>query len=321
MFAMRALMLAVALLPAAVQAQAFPVKAVRLVVPLEPGGAVDIAARMISGKTGENLGQPIIVENRGGAAGQIGTAAVAKSPPDGYTILLTIGGAHVISQYTYKSLPYDPIKDFTPITAVADTILGISASASFAPSTLREMIEHAKRNAGKVSYGHTGVGGVTHLSMEQIASLTGIKFINVPLKGGGPLTQNMAGGQIDMGALPLAPVLAQVKAGKVKVLAILGNKRFAGRPDIPTVGETVPGFQMLEGTGTWVFGPAGMQPAVVNRLQDAIAKAVHSPEVKGKLEAGGQMANGMTAAELAVQVKTVSELGARLIKAAGVEPE
>jgi tripartite-type tricarboxylate transporter receptor subunit TctC len=302
-------------------AQPFPSKPVRIVVPLEPGGAVDIAARMIVPRMQEILGQPVVIENRGGAAGQIGTQVVARSAPDGYTILLTIGSAHVLSMFAYKNLPYHPVRDFTPITSAADTVLAISASAAFPPNSIDEMVDYAKKNPGKASYGHTGIGGATHLAMEQIALLSGIKLINVPFKGGGPLTVNMVGGQLDMGVLPLAPVLPQVKTGKVKVLAILGTKRFSSLPQIPAVAEAVPAFQMLEGTGTWVFGPAGMQPAVVIRLQEAIAKAVHSPEVKEKLLAGGQIANGETPAELAAQIKAVADLGEKMMKAAWVEPE
>ena len=220
-----------------------------------------------------------------------------------------------------KNLPYHPIRDFTPITAVADTILGISASSAFAPNSLREMIDYAKRNPGKVSYGHTGVGGATHLAMEQVAQLAGIQLINVPFKGGGPLTQNMAGGQIDMGVLPLAPVMAQVKTGKVKLFALLTTRRFANVPDVPTVAEVVPGFETLEGTGTWAFGPAGMPAPIVTRLQESIAKAVHAPEVAQKLEAGGQVPSGIPPAELVAQVNKVADLGGRLMKLAGVQPE
>jgi tripartite-type tricarboxylate transporter receptor subunit TctC len=302
-------------------AQTFPSKPIRIVVPLEPGGSVDIAARNVVPGMQESLGQPIVIENRGGAAGQIGTAAVAKAAPDGYTILFTIGSAHVLSLFAYKNLPYNPIRDFTPITAVVDTILGISASSAFAPNSLREMIEYAKANPGKVSYGHTGVGGGTHLAMEQIAQLSGIQLINVPFKGGGPMTTNLVGGQLDMGVLPLAPVMPQVKAGKIKVLAILGVKRFAGLPQVPAVPEVVQNFQMMEGTGTWAFGPAGVPGPIATRLQEAISKAVHAPAVAAKLEAGGQLPNGMLPAELAVQVGRVAALGEKLMKAAGVEPE
>jgi tripartite-type tricarboxylate transporter receptor subunit TctC len=157
--------------------------------------------------------------------------------------------------------------------------------------------------------------------MEQIRALSGTELISVPFKGGGPLAANLSGGQIDMSVQPLAPVMAQVKAGKVKVLAILGKKRFAGLPDVRAVAEDVPGFEMLEGTGTWAFGPAGMQPAVLARLRDAIAAAVHSPDNAKQFLAGGQIPNGGTSAALAAEIRAVAELGARLMKLAGVQPE
>ena len=301
-------------------AQSFPSKPVRVIVPLEPGGAVDIAARRLAPKMQEALGQPIVIENRGGAAGQIGTQLVARAAADGYTILFTIGGAHVLSMFAYKGLPYHPVKDFTPITSVADSTLAISARVNFPANSLREMIDYAKRNPGKVSYGHTGAGGVTHLAMEQIRALSGTELISVPFKGGGPLATNLVGGQIDMSVQPLAPVMAQLKAGKIKVLGILGNKRFPGLPDVPAVSEVLPGFEVLGGTGTWVYGPAGMQPAVVDRLRDAIAGAVHSPEIAKQFVAEGQMPNGGTPAALAAQIQSVVEVGSRLMKLAGVQP-
>lgn len=307
--------------PLVAAAQNFPAKPVRIIVPLEPGGAIDIAARNLSPRMQEFLGQPVIIENRSGAARQIGTQAVARAAPDGYTILFTIGSAHVLSMFSYKNLPYHPINDFTPITSVADTIVAISARPGFPAGNVRDMIDYAKRNPGKVSYGHTGRGGFAHLSMEQIRVLSGLNIIDVPFKGGGPMTINLVGGQIDTGVLPLATVMAQVKAGKIKVLGIMDTKRFKGLPDVPAVSEQVPGFEMLVGSGTWVFGPAGMQPAVVARLHDAIARAVRSPEVSQKIEAGGEIPNGESPAEMAAEIKSVAEIGARLMKLAGVQPE
>jgi tripartite-type tricarboxylate transporter receptor subunit TctC len=304
-----------------VTAQAFPTKPIRMVVPVEPGGSVDIASRTIAPRMTEFLGQPIIVENRSGAGGQIGAQHVARAAPDGHTILVTVGAAHALAPFAYKSLPYHPVNDFSPITVVADTILCIAAGASFPPNSLREAIEHAKRNPRTVSYGHTGVGGITHLSMEQINQLAGTDFQHIPFKGGAPLTVNLVSGQLQMGAIPLTTVLPQMRAGKMKVLAILNVKRFAGLPDMPTVGEVLPGFQMLEATGTWVFGPAGVPAPIVSRLQESIARAVNSPEVREKLEGGGQIPNGMPPAALAALLKTTMELGGRLMKAANVQPE
>lgn len=307
--------------PLIATAQGFPSKPVRIIVPLEPGGAVDIAARNLSPRMQEFLGQPVIIENRSGAARQIGTLSVARAAPDGYTILFTIGSAHVLSLFSYKNLPYHPIRDFTPITSVADTIVAISARLDFPAGNVREMIDYAKRSPGKVSYGHTGRGGFAHLSMEQIRLLAGIDITDIPFKGGGPMAINLVGGQLDTGVLPLASVMSQLRAGKIKALAILGTQRFKGLPDVPAVSEQVPGFEMLVGSGTWVYGPAGMQPAVVARLHDALAKAIRSPEVSQKIEAGGEIPNGELPAEMAAEIESVAKIGAKLMKLAGVQPE
>jgi tripartite-type tricarboxylate transporter receptor subunit TctC len=245
---------------------------------------------------------------------------VARSAPDGYTILFTVG-AHNLFMIAFKDLPFHPIKDFTPITVVSDTGMGISAGASFPPNNLKEAIDYAKGNPGKVSYGHTGVGGISHLAMEQIRHLTGTDLQHVPFKGGGPLTVSLVGGQLQMGVLPLASVMNQVKAGKIKVLAVLDSKRFAGLPDVMSVNEAVPNFEMLEGSGCWAFGPAGMPAAIVNRLHAAIVKALAFPEVRAKIESGGQTPNGEPPAAAAAKAKTIAELGGRLAKLAGVEPE
>jgi tripartite-type tricarboxylate transporter receptor subunit TctC len=302
-------------------AQTYPVKPIRMIVPVEPGGSVDIAGRSIAPRMTEFLGQPVIVENRSGAAGQIGALQVARSAPDGYTILIAIGAAHALSLYAYKSLPYHPVNDFTPITTIADTILGIWGAANFPPNNLRQAIDYAKANPAKVSYGHTGVGGITHLAMEQINQLGGSDFQHIPFKGGAPITVSMVSGQLQMGAVPLATLLPQMRAGKVKLLAILGAKRYPGLPDMPIVSEMVPGFQMLEATGTWVLGPAGMPGPIVARLHESIAKAAFSPEVKEKLEAGGQIPNGQSPAALTAQFKSTMELAGRLMKLANVQPE
>lgn len=307
--------------PLSCPAQSYPVKPIRMIVPVEPGGSVDIAARSIAPRMTESLGQPVIVENRSGAAGQIGTAHVARSAPDGYTVLVAIGAAHALSLYAYKTLPYHPVNDFTPITVIADTILGVWGAGNFPPATLRQVIDYAKANPAKVSYGHTGVGGITHLAMEQINQLAGTDFQHIPYKGGAPIGVNLLSGQLQMAAVPLAILLPQMRAGKVKLLAVLAAKRYQGLPDVPIVSEIVPGFEMLEATGNWVLGPAGMPGPVVSRLHESIAKAVFSPEVKEKLEAGGQIPSGQSPAALAAQFKATMELAGRLMKLAGVQPE
>ena len=301
--------------------QAYPVKPIRVVVPYEPGGAIDITARAAAPGMSAELGQPVIVENRGGADGHIGAQQVARAAPDGYTIMFTIGGGHILSMFAYKDLPYHPVRDFTPITAAADSVLCIAAAPLFPPGSIMELIDYAKRYPGKVSYGTTGVGGLTHLAMEQIKMLTGTDMVHVPYKGGSPLTVNLLSGQLALGVLPLAPLMQQARSGKVKVLAVLLSKRFRLMPEIPTLVESLPAFRLLEGSGVWVYGPAGMPQPVVQRLNGAVVKALNTPEVRDRLENLGELVVGNTPEAFAAQINAAVEFDARLVKAAGVEPQ
>ena len=301
--------------------QAYPSKLIRVVVPYEPGGAIDITARAAAPGMSEELGQPVIVENHGGADGHIGAQQVARAAPDGYTIMFTIGGGHILSMFSYKDLPYHPVKDFTPITAAADSVICIAAALSFPPSSVAALVDYAKRYPGKVSYGTTGVGGLTHLAMEQIRLLTGTDMVHVPYKGGSPLTVNLLSGQLALGVLPLAPLMQQARSGKVKVLAVLVPKRFRLMPEIPTVIESLPAFRLLEGSGVWVYGPAGMAQPLVQRLNGAIVKTLNRAEVRDKLETLGELVVGNTPDAFAAQISAAVEFDARLVKAAGVEPQ
>ena len=312
--------LASGLLSAPALSQGFPSKPLKLVVPYEPGGAVDLVARDISVKAGEDLGQPIVIENRGGAGSQIGALQVARSAPDGYTFMTTVGATHALSRFASKNLPYDPVRDFTPIIGPVDTILCIAASTALPPNSMVELVEYAKANPGKLSYGTTAVGGSTHLAMEEIARLAGLSWVHIPFKGGGPITVNLVGNQLPLAALPLAPVMSQVKAGKVKVLAIFGSKRFAELPNVMTVNEGVPQYEHLEG-GMWVLGPAGMARPVVQRLNAAIQKATLDLGTRAKLEARGQIISVSSPEVFAAQFLKANELAAAMVKRSGIQPE
>ena len=306
-------------LPLAAVAQSFPSKPVRIVVPYEPGGAVDILARAVSPKMSEDFGQPVVIENRGGAGGRIGADIVARSSPDGYTFMLTVGATHILNMFTQKNLPYHPIKDFTPITSAADTVLSVAAAASFPVSSIKELIEHAKRNP--VAYGTTSVGGLTHLTMEQVQMLSGVKMTHVPYKGGGPLSTNLVGGQIPLAAMPLAALMPHIRTGKVKVLAIVLSRRYGGLPDVPTLAESVPGFQNLDASGTWAFGPAGLPAPIVQRIRSALVAALYVPETRSKIESGGQIVVGNSTREFTEQIARLADFGGKLVKAIGFKPQ
>ncbi len=308
-------------LPLSAVAQPYPSKPVRLVVPYEPGGAVDILARALWPKLSENLGQPVVIENRGGAGGQIGAQLVAKAPPDGYTFMLTVGATHILGMFTQKSLPYHPIRDFTPITSAADTVLCVAATASFPVGSMKDLIEYAKRNPGKVAYGTTSVGGITHLVMEQVQMLSGVEMTHVPYKGGGPLSTNLVGAQIPLAAMPLVALMPHIRAGKVKVLALALSRRYELMPDAPTLVESIPGYQNIDGSGTWAFGPAGHPDPIVQRIRSAFVAALYVPETRAKIEASGQIVVGNTPQEFAEQIARMAELAGKMVKAIGFQPE
>ena len=306
--------------PITALAQAYPVKPIRLIAPWEPGAATDINARILAPKMSDDLGQPVVVENRGGAAGQIGAALIARAAPDGYTIMLTPGGIHILSLFLSKNLPYHPVKDFTPITAIAVSVMVLAAHPSFAPNSLKEVVDYAKRNPGKVSYGSSGIGADTHLAMEQFLLVTGTEMVHIPFKGGGPAATSLVGGQIPFAILALPSVLPQVRSGKVKLLAVLLPKRYPALPDIPTVVEIFPRY---ENPANWmgVFGPAGMPSAIARRLHASIAKALAVPEIRDGIESRGQVILGLTPEETAAQIATAVESSGKLVKLLGLQPE
>jgi len=302
-------------------AQSFPSKPVHIVVPYEPGGAVDLTARALSPAMAEEFKQPVIIENRGGAGGQIGAQIVVNAPPDGYTFMFTVGATLILEMFTKKNTPYNAIRDFTPITAIADSVLALAAPRSFPPDTIKELIEYARRNPGKVNYGTTAVGGITHLAMEQLIMLAGVEMTHVPYKGGGPLSTNLIGAQIPLAIMPLVALMPHIRAGKVKVLGLFLSSRYQGMPDVPTVAESVPGYQNVDGSGVWVFGPAGMPDPVVQRIRSVIVAALNVPENRKIIESRGQIVVGSTPQEFAAQIARMADLSGKLVRAIGFKPE
>lgn len=274
-----------ALLAASTQALAqYPQKPVKLVAPYPPGGSADILSRALAQKMGESLGQPVVVENRGGAAGNIGTEYVAKSAADGYTILVGTVATHAINPYVFDKLPFDPVKDFAPITPIAQNAIGLVAHPS-APGTLRELIDYAKKNPGRLSFGSSGNGTPMHLAGEQLKTMAGIELLHVPYKGGGPAVVDLLGGQIPYAFVSLAAVLPHLASGKLKAVGVIESARSPAAPQVPTLGETLPGFALSSWLG--LFAPAGTPGPVVNQLNAAAIKALQSPDIKEKLDAQG----------------------------------
>lgn len=303
----------------AAMAQAFPNRAIKIVVPYPPGASTDAVARTIAQKLTDVFGQPAIVENRPGASGSIGSDFVAKSAPDGYTLVMGTDATHATNVHVAKNPPFDPVRDFTPITIAVGNVIALAVHPAFPANTIAELVEHAKRNPGKVAYGSSGSGSPHHLAGELLRQLTGIDIVHVPYKGGGVAVTDLMGGQIPMMFASLAAVVQQAKAGKLRIIGVVESARFAGLPDVPSIGETVRGFELASWLG--FFGPAGVPAPVVARLNAEIVKALHTPDVRAKLEPLGLSILAMTPEASLAMVKSEMEKRGRLIKAAGIQPE
>jgi len=298
--------------------QAFPSRAIRIIVPYPPGASTDALSRTLAVKLSESMGQPVIVENKAGASGNIGADFVAKAAPDGYTILMGTDATHGTSPHITKDLPFHPVRDFTAITVAVGNIIGLAAHPSTPFNTVAELVEHAKKNPGKLSFASSGNGSPHHLAGEMLNQMAGISLVHVPYKGGGVAITDLLGGQIPLMFSSLAAVVQHARSGKVKMLGVIESTRFPGMPDLPTIGETVKGFELA----SWLayFGPANMPQAVTEKLSAELAKALNLPDVRAKLEPAGMVILGLPPAKSAEVVKAEVERRGRLIRAAGIQP-
>ena len=263
-------------------AQPFPSRPIRLVVPFPPGGPTDIVARPLAQMLGESLKQSVIVDNRGGAGGLIGADLVAKSPPDGYTLLMGTVGTNAINGALYRKLPYDPVRDFTPITLVASAPIAVVVNPRAGITSVKDLIAQAKSNPGKMSFGSAGNGTPGHLTGEMFATAAGVSLQHVPYKGSAPAITDLLGNQIPMMFDPLQSVIQHVRSGKLRALAISGRNRSPALPDVPTLGEA--GVKDFESTAWWaVFGPANMPAEIARTLRNEIERIVRSDAFEQKL--------------------------------------
>jgi tripartite-type tricarboxylate transporter receptor subunit TctC len=301
-------------------AQAWPSKSIRLVVPYPPGGSTDLLARTIGQKVGDALGQQIIVDNRAGAGGMLGSDIVARSAPDGYTILLGTGATHGLTLLLSKTIPYDPVKDFTAITAAVEVPIILCINPSIPATTAKELVDWAKKNPGKLAYGSSGTGSPHHLSGELFKQVSGIDMVHVPYKGAAPAVQDLIGNQIPAVFTTLSTALPHIRGGKIRAVGFVEAKRQPSVPEIPTIGESLPGYVM---PASWLgfFGPAGLPDAILKRYNAEIVKAVQSPDVRARLEAAGMPVVGTSAEEFARMVKDDIETFRRIIATAGIKPE
>ena len=301
-------------------AGAYPERPIRLVVPAAAGGAIDVVGRIVGLKLGEQLGQTIVIDNRGGANNIIGTEIAARSPPDGYTLLIT-AGAHTINPAVYRKLPYDALRDFTPISHIANSGgLVIVVHPSFGARTLQQLIEMARASPGKIAYGSAGFGNSTHIAGEMFQVMAGVKLIHVPYKGAGPAVNDLLGGQIPLMFGPSPVVVPMVQAGRLRPLAFTGLKRSSQLPDVPTVDEA--GVKGYENSGWYgMYGPRGVPKAIVARLNAALVAIVKMPDTRERFAALNLEPVGSSPEQFAQFLKDDLEKYARIAKAAGIKPE
>ena len=312
---------AVALLyTAGASAQNWPAKPIRLMVPFPPGGSTDIVARIVAQKLSERLGQSIVIENRGGAGGTIGTALVAKAAPDGYTLGVASTSTHVVAPGVYAKIDYDPVKDFAPVGLMAVSPYLLTVTPSLPAKTLQELIALAKKQPGKLNYASAGVGSTTHLAMEMLKHASGTFMLHIPYNGNGPAGTALIAGQVEVlfGSLPA--LLPHARSGRVRALAVGTPKRSPSLPEVPTVDES--GYKGFDAS-LWLafFAPAGTPQAVIERLHKEIVGVVAAPDTRETLDKAGAEPLTSSPAELAAMIRDGVGKYAKVVKAAGVKPE
>jgi tripartite-type tricarboxylate transporter receptor subunit TctC len=307
---------AVAFGPAA-HAQEYPSKPIRFIVPYPPGGGTDIIARIVQEPLTRALGQPIIIENRGGAGGALGTGEAAKAAPDGYTVLFTLS-SHTINPVLYK-LPFSTERDFASVSLVASLPQLLAANPAVPVKSVQELIAAAKANPGRYAFASVGNGSPSHIAGELLKLRAGIDIVHVPYKGGGPAVADTLGGQVPFLFVSIPAAMSHVRSGKLRPLAVTTLKRSPAAPDVPTVAEAagIPDFEV----DSWyaMFVPAGTPPAIVDKLQKAVAQVVQTPEVKQKLLEQGADAVGSTSAELDRVVKAELKKWEQLVRDAKIK--
>jgi tripartite-type tricarboxylate transporter receptor subunit TctC len=298
----------------------YPTKAVRLIVPFPPGGGTDFVARTVQARLAKALGQQIIIDNRAGATGIVGTELGAKAPPDGYTLTMATGATISANMALFPKLPYDPPKDFAPITLIASQPNVLAVHPSLPAKTVRDLIAIAKSRPGQLSYASSGSGSSHHLSGELLKIMSGINIVHVPYKGTGPAIIDAVGGHVEVIFSGIAAILPQVKSGKLRALAVTQAQRSAILPALPTIAESgLPGYEITSWHG--MLAPAGTPHAVVLRVRNSVAKALESADVRERFASQGAEPVGSTPEAFAKFMHADIAKIAKLIKAAGIKPD
>ncbi|MCM0028423.1 MAG: tripartite tricarboxylate transporter substrate binding protein [Polynucleobacter sp.] len=312
-----AVCLSSALMVGAVHAQSWPTKPIKFIVPYPPGGGTDVIARIVQEPLAKELGQQVIIDNRGGAGGSIGSALAAQSPSDGYTVLFTLS-SHTINPAFYPRLPFDTEKDFSPVVTIASLPQILGANPNFPAKTVKEVIEMAKAKPGSISYASVGNGSPGHLAGAMMATDAGVDMVHIPYRGGGPAITDVIAGQVPLLWVSIPAAAQFVKSGKVKALAVSTVKRSAVFPDVPTMAES--GFKDFE-VDSWyaMFVPASTPKPIVERLNKAALKVLAQPEVKEKLLSQGAEAVGDSPSQLGAVVKKEIAKWKQVVKAANIK--
>jgi tripartite-type tricarboxylate transporter receptor subunit TctC len=314
---MKRLVAALLAWPCLALAQAYPTKPVRIIVPFPVGGTTDLIARAIQHKLQENLGQQVIIENRSGAGGSIGAAEAARAAPDGYTLLMVFD-THATNHHLFKAAP-DPFKAFEHISLMVTSPSALVGVTSFAPNNLREVVAFAKANPGKVTYSTPGSGSSNHLAALLLEQHGGIKMTQVSYGGGGPMTQALLSQQVNISFFSMPPMVPHIKAGKLKGIAVGSRQRMPQLPDVPTLSETFPGFEVTSWFG--VLAPAGTPKDVLARVHRDFARSLQTPEIRDKLTDMGFQVVASTPEEFLRWVRTESDKLGKLIRENALEPQ
>ena len=315
-----ALILAAALAASAAHAGVYPSKPIRFVVAFPPGGGTDIIARSIAQKLAERLAQQVLVDNRPGAGGNIGTDIVAKSAPDGYTLLMGSAGPLAINASLFAAMPFDPVRDLAPVTLAASTPNVLVVQPSLKATTVTELISLAKAHPGEINFASSGHGTPAHLAGELFNSMAGVKLVHVPYKGATPALADLLGGQVQLMFSTMPPALPHVKDGKLRALAVTSAKRSPATPDLPTVDEAaLPGFE----ANTWhgVVVPAGTPASIVAKLNREIVAILHLPEIVERLSSQGAEPVGSTPEEFAAYIRSETTKWAKVVRESGARAE
>ena len=299
------------------QPAAFPTRAVTLVVPFPPGGGTDTGARIVAQKLSVKWGQPVLVENRGGAAGQVGADLVSKAKPDGYTLLIGNVGTQSINPALYKKLPYDPDKAFAPVSLIAELPLAMMVNPQVPAKTPKEFIALAKSQPGRLSYSSSGAGGGPHLAAEMFKESTGTYILHVPYRGGGPAISDLLAGHVQLSFMTVLEASGHIKAGKLRALAVTSDKRVGALSDVPTLAETViPGFNSISWIG--VLAPAATPRDLVEKISADVRDVLAADDVKGRLTDLGAIPMGMTPTQFGALIDSDRKRYTRIIKERGI---